>query len=157
MMKEKEDSAVIDDICRQEEERVWNQREEMLQARDDARLYLQNLVEEGRQQQIRELAQKRLLEKMEGKIYAEQFIQSAKEGLAKEREKQEELRKKNIDNCAILKEQIDLRRQREEIEKQQEYLQRKEAAYVEKLQSQKLQSQAGAVRVHFPIKSRSQW
>lgn len=157
MIKEKEDCAVVDEMCKQEEERVWKQREDMLQAREDARKYLQRLVEEGRQQQIRDLAQKRLLEKMEGKEFAEKFIQSVKEGLAREREEQEELRQKNLGNRAMLQEQIDLRRQRDEIEKQQEFLQRKEAAYIEKLHQERLQSQAGAVRVHFPINSRQQW
>lgn len=157
MVKEKEDDAVVDEICRQEEERVWKQREDMLQAREDARRYLQQLVEEGRRQQIQELAQKRLLEKMQGKAFAEQFIQSAQAELAKERQEQEELRKKNLSNRAMLQEQIDLRRQREEVERQQEYLQRKEAEYIERQHQERLQNQAGVVRVHFPIKSRSEW
>ena len=153
MQKEAEDSAFVDEVCRREEERVWKQRDDALQAREDARNALQSVVEQGREEQIREKAERKLREKYEGMEFAERFIADAREGLLKEQQERDLRRQMNLDNQHLLKEHIQIRQEKSELEKQQAYLQLKEMEYMERVHQQRLQSQAGVVRLKYPIKT----
>ena len=156
MVKEAEDNSAIDDIRRTEEERVWNARDAALDARQRARDELRRQVDEGRMEQMEYRRRAQLLEEEEDRIYAAKFIIDAKDGIAMEREEERQRRDINMENKSKLEQQIQLRRMREEREKQDTYLENKHMQYVEKMHQKKLQEQGGMVRTFRPLKQ-SQW
>jgi hypothetical protein len=156
MIKEKEDTAFMDEVCRREEERVWKARDDALQARQDARDMLMQLVDEGRQEQIRARAERMVREKEEGKIFASRFLEEAKQGVERDRIAAEARRKANLDNNEVLMQQLAVRRQNEEVQKQEQYLEDKQMKYMERMHTQKLKEQGGNLRTSFPLKS-GQW
>lgn len=74
MIKEAEDTAFMDEVCKREEERVWKMRDDALQARDDARRALMQQVDEGRQEQIRLKREAIEQEKEEGLRFANKCV-----------------------------------------------------------------------------------
>jgi hypothetical protein len=56
----------------------------------------------------------------------------------------------------LLLKHIELRQEKEELERQQAYLQSKEMEHVERMHQQRLKNQGGVVRLNYPIKS-GQW
>ena len=156
MVKEAEDTAFMDEVCKREEERVWKLRDDALQAREDARNALMQMVDQGRQEQIRNKLEALEREKIEGRQFAEKFIDEAKDGMERERAAEMERRQINMENQDRLQRQISLRRHKEELEKQESYLQDKHMKYMERQHQQRLAEQAGAARLSFPIKG-TQW
>ena len=76
-----EDTAFVDEINKREEEKVWKARDDALKAREDARQYLMQAVDEGRKQQIaskREMSEK---EREEGQLFARKFLDEASEAV----------------------------------------------------------------------------
>lgn len=156
MVKEAEDTAFMDEVCKREEERVWKQRDDALQARQDARDTLMRMVDQGRQEQIqakREVFEK---EKDEGRAFALRFLEETKDGIEKDRSEMVQRRVQNVDNKEKLAQQIAIRRHKEELEKQEAYLSEKHAMHMERMHQQKLAEQGGSVRAHRPLKS-GQW
>lgn len=156
MVKEAEDSAFMDEVCKREEERVWKARDDALQARQDARDALMRMVDEGRQEQIRskhEMVQK---EREEGKIFASRFLEEAKIGLERDKAQMVQRRQQNVENQQQLAQHIAIRREQEELQKQEAFLADKHMKYKERLHQQKLAEQGGALRTNFPLKS-GQW
>jgi hypothetical protein len=156
MVKEAEDSAFIDEVRKREEEKVWKAREEVLQAREDARAQLMKMVDEGRQEQIRYKEDQLRREKLEDSKFVKKFMDDATEGVRQERDAQNRRRQIQVDNNVQLMKQMDQRRYKEEMVKQEEYLADKQMQYRERLHQQKLAEQAGTVRLNFPTK-KSQW
>lgn len=156
MVKEAEDTAFMDEVCKREEERVWKARDDALQAREDARNSLLQMVDQGRQEQIRLKREALEQERQEGRVFAERFIEESKEGIEKDQSAMEMRRAKSKDNQLLLAQQIALRRHKEELERQESYLQDKHMKHMERLHQQRLADQAGSVRITFPIKG-TQW
>ena len=152
MIKEKEDSSFVDEINRRESEKVWKARDDALQAREDARNYLMNLVRAGREEQIAAKNERLRKEKQDDKIYASKFIGDVKEGLEIDRRAVEERRTKSVVNNQRLMQQIELRRLQEEQAKQDTYLEEKRMKFIERQHMQRLAQQGGAIRVNFPLK-----
>lgn len=151
MIKEAEDTAFVDEIRRREEEKVWKARDDALQARDDARAYLMKMVDEGRQEQIRYKREHDEQARHEDLKFVTKFMQDASDAVRQEREEAEARRRQAEMNNEQLQKQIQVRRLREEMEKQEAYLADKEMKYREKLHQQRLAQQAGTVRVAFPL------
>lgn len=151
MQKEAEDTAFVDEVRRREEERVWKARDDALKAREDARNYLMQQVDQGRQQQIRAREQREMFDKQEGKVFADKFLQDASEGVAREKAEIERRRQIAMENNIRLRQQIDNRGQQKEAEKQEVYLEDKHMKYMEKLHQQKLAEQGGSLRLHRPL------
>jgi len=151
MIKEAEDTAFMDEVIKREEERVWKARDDALKARQDARDYLMKQVDEGRQVQIR--AKKELVEqeRAEGTKFASKFIEDAKEAVLKEKLEAEKRKQVNIGNNERLMQQIEYRKQKEELERQEIYLADKQMKYVERQHQQKLAEQGGAIRTFRPL------
>jgi hypothetical protein len=152
MIKEAEDTAMVDEIRRREEEKVWKARDDALQAREDARHYLMKLVDEGRQEQIQHKQRQFEEEKRENLTFVKRFMEEANEAVQKERNAQEQRRFQALTNNEQLQRQIDERRRKEEIERQELYLADKEMKYREKLHQERLSQQAGSVRINYPLK-----
>jgi len=156
MIKEAEDNAGLDEIRRREEEKVFKARDDALKAREDAREHLMKLVDQGRQEQIKSKHDALLREREEEALRARRFIEDARDGIEKERNEAEYRRNVAVQNNAKLQEQIEYRRHREELEKQETYLADKHMHRIERLHKQRLAEQAGSVRSNFPVKA-SQW
>lgn len=153
MIREAEDNTFVDEINRKESEKVWKAREDALQAREDARNYLMKLVDEGRQEQLKAKAIRTIEEREHDKIFAKKFIEDAKEGIQMEKNAVERRRNLAEYNNQKLMEQIALRKHKEELEKQEVYLADKTMKHMEKLHSQKLQTQAGQVRLWYGLQA----
>jgi hypothetical protein len=156
MIKEAEDNSFMEEVCKKEEERVWKARDDLLAAREEARRRLMVEVDKGRQEQIaRKLAEEER-DREEGKVFADKFIRDAKDGI--EMERQEALHRKqlSIENDERLKEQISIRRRKDEAEKQENFLADKHMQYIERLHRQKLAEQGPTLRLHWPLQH-SQW
>ncbi len=151
MIKEAEDTAFVDEIRRQEEEKVWKARDEALQAREDARAQLMAMVDVGRQEQIRHKHEQLTKEKYEDLKFVKKFMDDAQEAVQKEREAVDRRRKVNVENNVELIKQIDQKKHTEEIARQEVYLADKEMKYRERLHQQRLAEQAGSVRMNFPL------
>ena len=152
MVKEAEDNGFVDEINKQEAEKIWKARDDALQARQDARDYLMKLVHEGREEQIAYKAKMEQEEKEEGKIFAKKFMSEIAEGIAKDREAAEARRAKNIANLNALQGQIDERKRMAELEAQEKFLDNKRMQHIEKLHQDKLSKQGGVVRTFHPKK-----
>lgn len=156
MIKEAEDTAFVDEIRRQEEEKVWKARDEALKAREDARNHLMKMVDEGRQEQIRYKQEEILREKLADEQFVKKFMDDAADAVRQEQEEQMRRRRINIESNEELLKQIDARRMKEELLKQEEYLADKQMKYREKLHQQRLAEQAGSIRMSFPLQ-KNQW
>lgn len=152
MIKEGEDTAFVDEINRKEAEKVWKARDDALQARADARDNLLHMVDDGRKEQIRYKEEALQREREEGKKFADNFLNEAREAVEKERLAAEARRIKNVENNGKLSEQINYRKYKEELEKQEIYLADKHMRYIERQHIQKLAEQGGAIRLHRPMK-----
>jgi len=151
MVKEKEDTAFVDEIRRREEEKVWKARDDALQARDQARQELMSMVDAGRQEQIRYKQEQTYKEKYEDVKFVKKFMDDAQEAVRKERQDSANRRQINMQNNIQLTKQIDQKKHHEEIIKQEVYLEDKEMKYRERLHQQRLAEQAGSLRVAFPL------
>ncbi len=156
MVKEAEDTAFVDEIRKREEEKVWKARDEALQAREDARSQLMRMVDEGRQDQIRYKHEQLKREKEDDSKFVKKFMDDASDAVRIEREAQERRRHANVDNNVQLTKQIELKRYKEELEKQEEYLADKQMQYRERQHQQRLAQQAGSVRLNYQLQ-KNQW
>lgn len=156
MVKEKEDSAAIDEIRRREEEKVWKQRDDALQQREDARNYLMKLVDQGRQEQI-SLRKEQLVREKEGdRVFASRFLDQAREGVELERREVEKRRQEAHENSIKLKEQIGQRERQRELERQEVFLEDKHMQHMERAHQRRLAEQGGTLQLFHPLKQ-SQW
>jgi hypothetical protein len=153
MIKEAEDNSGLEEVRRQEEERIWKARDAVLQAREDARKHLMKLVDEGRQEQISTKLERMRREKEDEKIYTQKFLVDAAEGVALERAETLRRRDAAAANNQHLTDQINLRRQQQELERQEAYLADKHMQRIERLHRQRLAEQAGVLRTNFPVSS----
>mmetsp|Transcript_15101 Transcript_15101/g.25173 ORF Transcript_15101/g.25173 Transcript_15101/m.25173 type:complete len:481 (-) Transcript_15101:324-1766(-) len=151
MVKEAEDTAFVDEIRKREEERVWKARDDALQAREDARAHLMKMVDEGRQEQIRYKQEASMVDGVEGKKFAEKFLRESQDAILKEQAEVEARRDKARQTQHLLQEQIDYRKYKEDMAKQEEYLELKQMKYMERQHQQRLAEQAGSVRGHRPL------
>jgi hypothetical protein len=95
-------------------------------------------------------------EKEEEAIWAKKFIEDSQMGQARERAATEARRKIAQDNNGKLLNQIAVRKEMEEKEKQEIYLDNKHMKHIEKQHRDKLAEQGGNVRGFRPLK-KSQW
>ena len=151
MIKEAEDTAFVDEVRRREEEKVWKARDDALKAREDARRYLMQMVDQGRQEQIRYRHEQTIREKEDDKKFLYKFAVDNEEGRRKDEAERERRRNENLANNQELQKQIEIRKMREELERQEAYLADKEMKYREKVHQQKLAEQAGSVRLQYPL------
>lgn len=152
MLREKADNSVADGINQQEAEKIWKARDDALKAREDARSYLMEMVTEGRKQQIADKAAAQHQEKANDRVYAQKFVEDIKEGFRKDQEEAAVRRRLAEDNNVRLMEQIGERRRLEEAAKQEVYLSDLHMRHIEKQHKERLQKQAGNVRLNFPLK-----
>jgi len=155
MIKEAEDTAFVDEVRKREEEKVWKARDDALQLRDDARRFLMKAVDEGRQEQIKARGEYEVLEREQGKVFANKFLEDAREGVAKEQAESARRRGVAMENRGRLQEQMAVREEAREQGKQEVYLEDKHMKYVEKMHQQKLTEQGGALRLHRPLQKNS--
>jgi hypothetical protein len=151
MVQEAQDNTFVDEVRRREEERVWKARDDQLQAREDARAYLMKMVDEGRQEQ---LAAKRIAlenEREHDGQFAQRFLVEGREAVKKEADAAANRRSKAENNNEKLMQQIEYRKQREELERQEIYLADKQMKYIERQHQSRLAAQGGAVRTFRPI------
>merc|ERR1712065_23979 len=83
MIKEAEDNTELDAVRLAEEMKIWKARDKVLQGREDARTYLMQQVDQGRQEQIRLRKERDAKEKQDEKVYSRKFLQDAAEGVAR--------------------------------------------------------------------------
>jgi len=156
MVRDAEDTAHLDEMRRAEEEKVWKARDDALNARQAARDQLMKMVDEGRQQQIHQKYEAEERQRNEEKLWSEKFIKEAEEGIRQEQLEAEARRRVAINNNNLLKDQIKYRQEKEEKEKQEEYLAYKHMLRMEELHMKKLSEQGGVARTSRPLKQ-SQW
>lgn len=156
MIRDADDAAHLDEMRKLEEEKVWKARDDALAARQAARDYLMKMVDEGRQEQIRNKRETELNQKQEERVWSERFLKDSEEGMRQERLEAEARRQVAIQNNYQLKDQINYRREKEEKEKQDEYLAYKHMLKVEEMHKKKLAEQGGVARTYRPLKQ-SQW
>lgn len=156
MIKEAEDNSFMEEVCKKEEERVWKARDDLLAAREEARRRLMLEVDKGRQEQIARKKSEEDKDRQQGKLFAEKFIREAKEGIEMERQEALLRKQQSIENDERLKEQIAIRRQMEEAERQENFLADKHMQYIERQHRQKLAEQGPTLRLHWPLQH-SQW
>lgn len=152
MVREKEDTSAVDEINRRESEKVWKARDDALKARQDARDYLMNLVNEGRKQQIAFKQAARIKEREADRTYASRFIEDIKAGIAADRKAADDRRKVAEDNNTKLLEQIAERERQQELAKQEIFIESKHMEHRERSHQQRLAQQAGNLRLNFPLK-----
>jgi len=140
MVRDAEDTALVDKMRLMEEEKAWKARDDALRAREEARRNLMNVVDQERQQQIRARYEAEENEKKEQAAWAERFLEEARTGVQKE--KMEAARRRLIAkaNAGDLSAQMNAHREREEALKQEAYLETKLAQYKERQQQQKLEA-----------------
>lgn len=153
MVKEAEDNSELDAVRAAEEMKIWNARDKVLQDREDARAYLMQQVDQGRQDQIRFRKEREAKAVEDEKIYSKKFLVDAAEGLAREKSETDRRRRLAESNNIHLMSQIDRRRQQAELDRQEEYLANKHMQRIERLTKEKLERQAGQVRTNFPVSS----
>jgi hypothetical protein len=153
---EAEQSAYVDDVHRKEQEKVWQARDDDLQQRQDARDFLMRMVDDGRKEQIRSRQDQAMREKSENDNFGRKFVMEARSGVERDREEAAHRRNVHLENNDRLQDQIAYRRNKEELEKQDIYLEEKRMQYAEREHQQKLRSQGGEVRTNFPLKG-GQW
>lgn len=156
MAKEAKDEAQYDEIRRQAETRIWDQRDAQLKAQHDARESLKQQVHLGRQEQIR---LKKLREQDQLAADLEQARLDRENFLAEEEREREKAmcrRKELLDNTARLREQMAGARALADREQQEDYLRMKQMEAYEKRHRQRLDQQAGVVITHHPLKH-TQW
>lgn len=156
MIKEAEDTAFVDEMRKREEEKVFKQREDALNARKEARDALMREVDAGRRLQISLRQQEEIKAKEEEAKWVTKFIEDAEAALEKDRQDAIARRRKAQDNQEVLLRQIAQRREAEELEQQEKYLADKHMQYIERAHQQKLAEQGGNVRNFRPIQ-KSQW
>jgi hypothetical protein len=151
MVKEAEDTAFLDEVRKREEEKVWKARDDALKARDDARNYLMQMVDEGRQEQIHHRHEQTVREKEHDKIFLEKFARDNEDSIRQEKEAVERRRDHSVQNKQELMTQILAKRHQEDLKKQEEYLADKQMQYRERLHQQRLAEQAGSIRLQYPL------
>lgn len=156
MVKEAEDTAFVDEMRQREEEKLHKARDEALAERERARQQLMRQVDEGRQQQIAAKERELAAQKIEDDAWAKKFLEDAEIGKQKERAAMEARRKIAESNNQKLLDQIQMRKELEEKEKQEIYLGDKHMQYIERQHRAKLAEQGGTVRGFRPLK-KSQW
>lgn len=156
MIKEAEDTAFVDEVRKREEERVWKARDDALKAREDARAYLMQMVDDGRQEQIRYKHDAAQREAAEGKVFAQKFLAEADEAVRQEAAAAAKRHQIEVENQKLLLDQVAYRRQLEDREKQEAYLADKQMQYMERMHQQRLAEQAGSVRGFRPL-LKNQW
>jgi hypothetical protein len=156
MVRDAEDNANLDEMRKKEEEKVWKARDDAMAERQAARDHLMHQVDHGRQEQIQLKKEKEINEVEFEKQWTEKFIRDAEEGILKEKVAVEARRRIANQNQEKLQGQINYRSQKEEKEKQDEYLANKHMLRMEALHQQKLSDQGGVARTFRPLKA-SQW
>ena len=151
-----EHAAYVDDVHRKEQEKVWQARDDDLQQRQDARDYLMKMVDDGRKEQIRSRQDQAMREKSESENFGRKFVMDAKNGVEREREEAAHRRALHLENNDKLQDQIAYRRHKEDLVKQDSYLEEKRMKYAEREHQQKLRLQGGEVRTNFPLRG-GQW
>lgn len=156
MIRDAEDNANLDEMRKREEEKVWKARDDAMAERKAARDHLMRMVDEGRQEQIRLKQEAEKAEIESEQIWVEKFIKEAEEGILQEKAAVEARRRIAEQNQERLREQINYRAQKEEKQKQEEYLANKHTLRMEALHQQRLSEQGGVARTFRPLKQ-SQW
>ena len=156
MVKEAEDTAFVDEVRKREEEKVWKARDDALKAREDARQYLMQMVDEGRQEQIRHKHLQEEQEAREGQAFAKKFLSEAEEAMRQEQLAAAKRHQIEVENQKRLLDQVAYRRQVEDRERQEAYLADKQMQHMERLHQQRLAEQAGTVRGFRPL-LKNQW
>jgi hypothetical protein len=95
-------------------------------------------------------------QKQEEKMWSERFLKESEEGMRQERLESEARRQVAVQNNHQLKDQINYRREKEDREKQEEYLAYKHMLRMEEMHKKKLSEQGGVARTFRPLKQ-SQW
>lgn len=151
MVKEAEDTAFIDNVRRQEEEKVWKARDDALRARDEARQRLMGMVDDGRQEQIRYKYEQTMKERDEEERILRHIQEQLQIAEAEERRKEQARKEELKSNQSQLLHQISRKEHVQALQAQEAYLEDKEMRYREKMHQQKLAQQAGSYRLNHPI------
>jgi hypothetical protein len=156
MIREAEDTGVLDGIRAAEAEKIWIKRDNNLKAQTDARDHLMNEVDKGRKEQIR-IHQERAAD---DRTYFAEQIQLDK--LEWDRQEDLEQERKRVlkdgvrHNTSVLKEQMALKQLVEAREEQEKYLENKQMDHIEKKHQARLLAEAGVVKTSHP-RSHTNW
>ena len=153
MVKEAEDTSFVDEANQREFEKVQKARDDALQAREDARAHLMELVKAGRKEQIIYKQQKEKEEKEADVLYASKFAGEIAAGKAMDAAAVTARRAKAQMNSELLNEQIAERERQEKLRRQEIYLEEKRMKHVERKHHQHLATQKGSVRLDYRKRS----
>lgn len=156
MVKDAEDTAFVDEMRQREEAKLHKARDEALAERERARQQLMRQVDEGRQQQIANRSRELAVQKVEDDAWAKKFIEDSELGKQRERAAAEARRMIARDNNEKLLDQIQIRKELEDKERQEIYLGDKHMQHIERQHRAKLSEQGGTVRGFRPLQ-KSQW
>ena len=140
MVRDAEDTALVDEMRMMEENKAWAARDAALKARDDARLSLMHSVDRERQEQMRAKAQQIAAARAEEEAWASKFLEEAKAGMEMDKLAIAQRRTVAKQTAMQLTDQVRQRQEREEAEKQEAYLESKLAQYKERQQQKKLEA-----------------
>ena len=149
MVKEAEDTSFVDEANQREFEKVQKARDDALQAREDARNHLMELVKAGRKEQIIYKQAKEKEQVEADKIYASKFAGEIAEGKASDAAAAAARRAKAQMNLSLLNDQIAERERQEKLRRQEIYLEEKRMKHVERQHHQQLANQKGSVRLDY--------
>jgi len=156
MIKEAQDNTQIDKIRKEQENIVWEKRDAQQRAQKEARERLAKICHEGRQEQIR---LKKIRDAEDGIIEKEmvkKFLQDIEDGKKMDEQKLIKAKEANMKNLVYLRKQIEEKKQKMSLEKQEEYLNHKHMILEEEEHKKRQREQAGKVKLHYPV-PHSKW
>jgi len=151
MIKEAQDNTEIDQIRKEQENIVWEKRDAQQRAQKEARERLAKICHEGRQEQIR---LKKIRDAEDGiieKVMVKKFLQDIEDGKKLDEDKLRKAKDANMKNLVYLRKQIEEKKHKMSLEKQEEYLNHKHMILEEEEHRRRQKEQAGKVKLHYPV------
>lgn len=156
MIKEAQDNSGVEALRKEQEDKVWQKREAELKRQDDARAHLMAEVDAGRKEQLRLKALQKIEDSKIDGIMLSKFAKDHEEGVAKDKAELEFRKQEALYNQKYLIDQMQVKRNRQRAEKQNEYLAKKHMESFEKAHHERQLAQAGKPRLNRPL-PQSQW
>jgi len=155
MIKEAQNDALVEELRKAEEDRIWERKEGEQRKRDEARAYLMRITNEGRQTQIEE-KRKRHAEELAYEGSENEYMDREQAELDRiEADKEARRRLATDKNLAYIKGQIAAKERARRREEQEKFLETKIMERNEEEHRRQLAEQAGRLKLYHPIKHTS--
>jgi hypothetical protein len=150
MIKEQGDTAHIDKIRSCEMEKISKKRDEAIRKQTDAR---RNLLADVNKARLEQIKRKEIRQAEEKRDLTQQVITDKKEWEYQEmveRSLADLKKEETVANMMANKDTIEMQKKKLDLEKQKKFFLHKQIQYDEKQHSDKIQNQAGNMKIYFP-------